>query len=64
MGRRTEQLYLAVLGAVNELFTDKSVSTQDTRDALADLREEIDAMLQALDDDLRQGGHNGTATEG
>lgn len=43
------QLKIAVaLDAINALFSDTTVSQAETRDALLELKEEIELLLEAL----------------
>ncbi len=39
--------------ALDELFEDVSVPARETREALQALRDKIDGMIEALDDDVR-----------
>ena len=40
--------YEAALEAINKVFSDQSVSQQETRKSLQSLRDEIDVMLDSL----------------
>ena len=43
-----EELYKNALSAINKLFSDTSVSKEETIDSLESLREEIDVLLGSL----------------
>jgi len=43
-----EELYKAALKAINELFSDRSVSKEKAVDNLESLREEIDILIETL----------------
>lgn len=47
-----EKLVNAASNAVKRLFTDTSVSKRETRDALQELRDDIDGYIDALSDEI------------
>ncbi len=48
----SNQLYDAAYAAVNRLFCDQSLTREETRDKLEELRAELDAMIDTLKKDV------------
>jgi len=42
------ELYEAALGAISDLFSDKSVSQEETKESLQGLIDEIDTLMDSL----------------
>lgn len=47
-----EQLVDAANAAVNKVFGDTSVSKRETRDALEEIRSNIDSLIDVLSDEI------------
>lgn len=48
MATSSKKLVQVAKAAINAVFSDTSVSHEETRDSLRDLRDEIDILLDAL----------------